>query len=133
MSLKSQRGFSLVEVVVTITLLGLVLASIGRMSTVISVSARKNDLIARRMAVMQLEANKMGGIPYDSVTSFPTTTKTFTWGGFSYTRKLTITSPNATYHNVKIVITPTNTTIKADSITLQRSKPSTATSLCTTC
>ena len=134
MTSHNRSGFSLVEVVVTVVLLGIVLSSLGRMSTAISVAARKNDLVARRAAVMQLEANKFGAMPYTTLIAFtPTVATTFTPGGFGYSRKLTITNPSTNRYDVKIVITPTNTALKADSITIERTKPTTATPLCTTC
>ena len=133
MTTRARSGFTLVEVIVTVVLLGIVLSSLARMSTVISVTARKNDLVARRLAVVQLEANKLGGMPFDSVVTFSTTTKTFVWGGFSYTRKLRITNPGTNRYDVTIVITPTNTIVKADSITIERTKPPASSVLCTTC
>lgn len=133
MNTRARSGFTLVEVIVTVVLLGIVLSSLARMSTVISVTARRNDLVARRLAVVQLEANKLGGMPYDSVVTFSTATKTFVWGGFSYTRKLTVTNPSVNRYDVTIVITPTNTIVKADSITIERTKPPTSSVLCTTC
>ena len=86
------------------------------------------------MAVMQLEANKLGGIPYDSVVSlFADDERPLPWAGFSYSRTLTITNPSTNRYDVKVVITPTNTVIKADSLTIERAKPATSTALCTTC
>ena len=133
MTSQNRSGFTLVEVIVTVVLLGIVLSSLGRMSTAISLTARKNDLVAHRAAVMQLEANKFSTMRYDSLATFVKTAKTFTWGGFRYSRALTITTPSLNHTEVKVVVTPANTAIKADSVVIERGKPSTSTSLCTTC
>src|SRR5439155_548492 len=53
-----RRGFSLIEVMVSLTLLAIVVMSLARVSTVISIRARSTDVVAKRMAVLQMEANK---------------------------------------------------------------------------
>ena len=52
-----RRGFSLIEVMVSLTLLAIVVMSLARVSTVISIRARSTDVVAKRMAVLQMEAN----------------------------------------------------------------------------
>lgn len=118
-----RQGFSLVEVMVAMTLLGIVMMSLAKMSVTVATIGRNNDLVAKRNAVLQMEANKLGAMPFDSLATFSTTTKTFTQGKFSYSRRLRITALSTTRDSIKIVVTPTSNTAKKDSVVIIRSKP----------
>ena len=126
-----RQGFSLVEVMVAMTMLAIVMLSLARMSVTVATLGRTNDLVAKRNAVLQMEANKLGAAPFDSVTKWSTTTRTFTQGTFSYSRRMTITALSATRDSVKIVVIPTSNTAKKDSVFIIRSKPTTTNVLCT--
>lgn len=128
----ARAGFSLIEVVIAMTILAIVLMSLAKLSTIITVRGRSNDLVAKRTAALQLESNKFGAMRYDSLATFSTADKTFDLDGFSYTRKLSITSPGSNRKTIKIVIVPTSSTSAKDSITFDRTKPSSS-ALCTTC
>lgn len=128
----SPAGFSLVEVVVAMTILAIVLMSLAKLSTVVAVRGRGNDLVAMRTAALERESNKFGAIRFDSLAVFPTTSKTFTFGKFAYTRQLALTKVTTTRYTVKIVIIPTNNTAATDSIIFDRTKPASS-ALCTGC
>jgi Tfp pilus assembly protein PilV len=125
----------MIEVMVSLVLLAIVLTSLARASTVIAVRGRTNDLSAKRTAVLQMEANKFGAIPFASIAGWSTTNKTFTRGDFTYTRRLTITSQNATNtrYTIKIVVIPSIDATKADSVSIDRSLPPTGSPLCVGC
>lgn len=127
-----RSGFSLIEVMVAMTILAIVLMSLAKLSTVVAVRGRGNDVVAKRMAVLQMEANKFGAMRFDSLATFPTTTKSFTVSGFSYTRRLTITSPSSNRRTIKIVIVPATKPTATDSIIFDRTKPG-AGALCSGC
>jgi prepilin-type N-terminal cleavage/methylation domain-containing protein len=130
---KSPKGFSLIEVMVAMTMLAIVLMSLAKMSLMVSLRGRDNDLFAKRTAVLQLEANKLGAIPYATLASWPTTTTTLTLGGFAYTRRMAIANTGTNRYSIKVIIVPTSDTTKKDSVTLDRTKPATNTPLCLTC
>ena len=131
--MRGRAGFSLLEVMVAMTMLSIILMSLAKISTAISVRSRSNDLVAKRSAILTLEANKFGAMPFDSLRAFSTTSVTRTLGGFAYTRTLTVTNTGSTLSTVKIVITPTLSTTLKDSVTFDRTKPATSTPLCTNC
>jgi prepilin-type N-terminal cleavage/methylation domain-containing protein len=130
---RRRRGFSLIEVMVAMTLLSIVMMSLAKISVSIATRARLNDLVAKRNAALQLEANKFITIPFDSLRNWSTTTKTFTRGNFGYTRRLTITAVNSMRYTVKVVVTPTSNTAKKDSVIIDRTKPPTGSPLCVGC
>src|SRR5437016_14094616 len=98
-----RRGFSLIEVMVSLTLLAIVVMSLARVSTVISIRARSTDVVAKRMAVLQMEANKFGAMPYDSVVTYYTSSQTRTRGGFTYKRTRTYTVHGRNEYTIKPV------------------------------
>jgi len=118
-----RQGFSLVEVMVAMTLLGIVMMSLAKMSVTVATIGRTNAIVAKRNAVLQMEANKLGAMQFDSLATFSTAAKTFTQGTFSYTRTLTITTAGTSRDSIKIVVTPTANTAKKDSVIIIRSKP----------
>ena len=129
----SRKGFSLIEVMVAMTVLSIVMMSLAKISVSVATRGRLNDLIAKRNAALQLESNKFVTLPYDSLANWPTTTKTFSRGTFSYSRRLVITQVSFTRYTVKIVVTPTANTAKKDSVIIDRTKPPTGSPLCVGC
>jgi prepilin-type N-terminal cleavage/methylation domain-containing protein len=119
----NRKGFSLIEVMVAMTLLAIVMMSLAKMSVSVATIGRTNDLIAKRNAVLQMEANKIGAIPFDSLSKFSTTTKSFTQGTFTYSRRLTITTASTSRDSIKIVVIPASNTAKKDSLTIIKTKP----------
>ena len=132
---RGSAGFTLIEVMVALSMLAIILVSLARASTVVSVRGRTNDLSAKRTAALQLEANKFGAIPYASIAGWSVANKTFTRGDFTYTRRLTITAANAllTRYTIKIVVIPAVDPTRMDSITIDRTLPPTGSPLCTGC
>lgn len=130
---RAREGFSLIEVMVAMTILSIVLVSLAKLSTIVAVRGRDSDLIAKRTAALQLEENKFGATTDSAIALWTTGSKAFTVGDFSYTRTLTITKQSSTRYTIKIVISPTTAPGLKDSVTLDRTAPATTTALCTGC
>jgi prepilin-type N-terminal cleavage/methylation domain-containing protein len=130
---QNRKGFSLIEVIIAMTLLAIVLMSLAKMSLMVAVRGRGNDLVAKRTAVLQLEGNKLGALPYSTLSTWSTTTQTLTLGDFTYKRRMAIANTSSNRYSIKILIIPMNDTTKKDSLTLDRTKPATSTPLCTGC
>jgi prepilin-type N-terminal cleavage/methylation domain-containing protein len=128
-----RKGFSLIEVMVAMTVLSIVMMSLAKIGVSIAVKGRTNDIVAKRNAALQLEANKLGTVPFANLGTWSTSTRTFTLGGFSYTRRTTISSMNMYRYSIKVVVTPTLDATKKDSVMFDRTKPPSGTPLCTTC
>ena len=129
----SRKGFSLIEVMVAMTVLSIVMMSLAKIGVSIAVKGRTNDIVAKRNAALQLEANKLGTVPFANLGTWSTTTKTFTLSGFTYTRRTTISSMNMYRYAVKVVVIPTLDPTKKDSVMFERTKPPVTSVLCTTC
>jgi prepilin-type N-terminal cleavage/methylation domain-containing protein len=129
----NRKGFSLIEIIVAMTLLAIVLMSLAKMSIMVGLRGRGNDLFAKRTAVLQLESNKLGAVPYSTLSTWPTTTATLTLGDFTYKRRMAIANTGSNRYSIKIIVIPMSDTTKKDSVTLDRTKPATNTPLCTGC
>jgi prepilin-type N-terminal cleavage/methylation domain-containing protein len=130
---RARAGFSLIEVLVAITVFSLVLLSLARVTTALALRGRNNDLLAKRGALLQMESNKLGGAPYSALTTWSTADQTVTRGGFTYTRHLEIKQTGNARYSLKIVLTPAADPSKKDSVMLDRVLAPTSTPLCTGC
>lgn len=133
---RARKGFSLIEIMVALTMLSLVLMSLAKLATLAAVRGRSNDSYAKRTAALNLESNKFSAMRFANIGTFSTADKTFTLNGFSYTRQLSITTVSSTQYTIKIVVVPTATTVGVvgkDSVIITRTSPPSSTPLCTTC
>lgn len=131
--MRSRQGFSLIEIVVAMTILAVALLSIAKSTTALAMRGHGTDVVAKRNAALQLEENKFEAVPFSSLATWSTADQTFSWGSFSYTRRLAITAVTSTRDSIKVVVVPAADTTKKDSVILIRANPSTSTPLCTTC
>ena len=133
---RTRAGFSLIEVLVALTMLSIILMSLARVTFQMAASSRTNDIVAKRNAALIEEANKYSAMPYASLASSAAATRTY--GDFTFQRTVTVTprSGYATQSTVKILIVPyiagVLTTAKRDSVILYRTNPP-GSPLCTTC
>jgi len=123
---RKRGGFSLIEVLVALTLLSIILMSLARVTFQMAASSRTNDTVAKRTAALIEEANKFGAMPYASLASSAATNLTF--GDFKFQRTVTVTSTNSgTRATVKIVVVPyiagVLTAAKKDSVFVYRTNP----------
>jgi prepilin-type N-terminal cleavage/methylation domain-containing protein len=134
--IRRKGGFSLIEVLVALTLLSIILMSLARVTFQMAKTSRSNDTVAKRNAALIEEANKFNAMPFDSLATVSTTTRDLTFGDFKFQRRLTVTTVTASYRTIKIVVTPiiggVLTTAMKDSVLMSRTRPA-GSPLCTTC
>ena len=126
-----RKGFSLIEVMAAMTILSIVLLSLAKISIAVGARARSNDIVAKRTAALQLEANKLGALRFTSLATWPTATQTISLGSFQYRRRLTITAAGPSRYIMKVVVIPMADPTKRDSIMLDRTNPPSTSPLCT--
>ena len=129
----NRKGVALVEVIVAMVLLGIAISSLAGLVYSISQSGLKNTGNAYRNGMLMLEVNRLEGIPYDSI-AVGTTTYTVSGGSYAHTRKITVAEPIVQrVKTITVVLTPTNTRFKPDTVSFTRTKAKTSKVLCTTC
>jgi len=131
--MSARKGFSLIEVMVALTLMSVVLVSVAKIGTALATRGSRNDLFVKRNAVLQLEANKFGAVPFASLAGWSTADKVLNQGGFAYTRKLSITKITSQRYTVIVTVVPTLDASKKDSVIIDRTMPSSGTPLCVGC
>jgi hypothetical protein len=127
-----------VELIVSITVLGVVMSLVGGISSSVAKYGRADDLRTKRNLALQQQANLVGALPTVSLT--PTVlpaSKSFRTGDFNYTRRISMsasTNPSqGTTTAITITIVPQTSTpsdsLKKESITLYRTSPTCGTAL----
>jgi len=132
-SAKSRRGIALVEIIVAMILLGIAISSLAALMYSVSQQGMVATGNAYRNGVLMDQVNRLESIPYDSV-AVGTTTTSISTGNYPHTRVVTVAEPIVqTLKTVSIIVTPTNTKYRPDTVTFTRTKAKTSKVLCTTC
>jgi len=127
------RGFALVEIIVAMVLLAVAVSSLAALMYSVSQNGMVATGSAYRNGVLMQEVNRLEGIPYDSI-AVGTSSVSVSTGVYPHTRIVTVTEPIAsTIKTVKVIIKPTNTKYKPDTVNFMRTKAHTSKVLCTTC
>lgn len=129
---RRRTGMSLIEIMIAMTMLGIVLVTIAKLSLSVAYAGRVNDLVSSRTAVLQQQAARLGAIPYTTLQAMSTSADTITVGGTTYARVITLT-PSPKYTKVKIVLTPSSSSAARDSLSFTRSNASGGSPLCSGC
>lgn len=129
----NRKGIALVEVIVAMVLLAIAVSSLAGLVYSVSQSGLKNTGNAYRNGMLMLEVNRLEGIPYDSI-AVGTSTYQVSSGNYAHTRVITVAEPIAgRVKTIRIVLTPTNTRFKPDTVSFTRTKAKTSKVLCTVC
>jgi prepilin-type N-terminal cleavage/methylation domain-containing protein len=119
---QTERGFSLVEIVVAMMLLSFFLVGLAKVNFTLARRFYTLSAGGARDGIVAQNLNQFAAIPFDSLKAKAGTT-TVNKPPLPYTRKITVDSLSAKMRRVTIVITPISTVFKPDTVVLQRSKP----------
>lgn len=129
----TRKGFSLIEVIVSMVLLAICVSSLAALTHSISQSSIKVTGAAYRNGVLMHEVNRLIALPYDSV-AVGTLSYSASTGPYPHTRLITVTEPvPAKVKSVRIIVTPTNPLYKPDTLSFTRTNARTSKVLCTIC
>jgi prepilin-type N-terminal cleavage/methylation domain-containing protein len=118
----AEAGFSLVEVVVSMTMLSIGLLGLAGLTSVAAHRATGvSHLTTMSQTVMQ-QVNRVGVLPYDSL-ALGTTCRTITDNRFSYTRCVQVDSVQVRVKQITVTITPANSAIKPVTEVFRRTEP----------
>jgi len=119
---RDEAGFTLLEILVAITLLGVVLMGVARLNFVLAQRFYGLSGGAARDGILAQQVNQFAALPFDSLKA-KAGTITVNKPPLPYTRKITVDSLSPKLRRVTIIVTPLNTVFKADTLVLQRTKP----------
>jgi len=115
-------GFSLIEIMVAMTMLGVVLMSVARLNFTLARRFYALSGGGARDAVLAQQVNQFAALPFDSLKA-KAGTITVNKPPLPYTRKVTVDSLSPKLRRVTIIVTPLNPVFKPDTLVLQRTKP----------
>jgi prepilin-type N-terminal cleavage/methylation domain-containing protein len=130
---KLRSGFSLIEVIVAMSILAIVMILLATLALAVGRRGRLNDLTTKRNLALEQQADRLQTMPFVDVAQLTSGTTQMLIGDFSFNRRFTITPTGSTRYTIKIVVAPLASEFKPDSITIDRTRPATGTPLCTTC
>jgi prepilin-type N-terminal cleavage/methylation domain-containing protein len=127
--LRSVRGFTLAEVLISMTVLSLGIVMLGPLLLRSARQARTSSETINRTAALSEEVGRLGAMPFD-VLAAGTTCVSVTTNPFPHTRCSTITVVSAKIKQVKVKVTPSGSSyLTADSTMFERAVSSTGTPL----
>jgi hypothetical protein len=121
---RPRKGVSIIEIVIAMTLLSLVIGSLGLLSARTAAKARALDMLSARTFVLMQQSNRFSVLPYDSIPVYAPRTDTVIAGRFKYLRRVTYTQSKtgSEYKNVQVILTPLSDPTRHDTLTFQRAK-----------
>jgi len=116
------RGFSLIELLVAVSLLGVVLAPLAAL--IVQVARRSNEMsgLSHRSAAMIQHANRLSVLPFDSLRS-RSGCADVTTPPFPHTWCVRVDSLSATVRRLTLVVTPATARLRPDTLVFARTKP----------
>ena len=121
--MKNRRGISLVEVVVAVTLLGM-MATVHTLVTMrYALRNRVAAVGVNRAAAISTAVDLFSTMPYSSIATNSGCATIATPAEYAHQRCVTTTALSGTITRVEIIITPTNTAFRPDTVRVDRSKP----------
>ena len=130
---KKRKGFVIIEVIVAMVLLAVAVTSLAALMYSVSQKGMVAAGNAYRNGVLMNEVNRLEGTPYGLIPT-GSTTVSVTSGPYPHNRVITVTEPVVnSIKTVQVIITPTNTKLRSDTVSFLRTNPRTSKVLCTTC
>lgn len=118
--MKARSGVSLIEVMVALVLFGII-ATVHTVATLrYGTRQRVTALGSSRAAAVAQAIDLYSAMPRGSIASNTGCTTVTDFPNYPFTRCVTVTAVSGTVSRVQIVITPQNTALKPDTVTVDR-------------
>ncbi len=115
-------GFSLVEVIVAITLFGVSMSAIAALMFAVTRQAAATAGTVERTAVLEARANDLFSIPFVALAARAGCT-TITAPPFPRTECITVTAVNPNRATVVLTVTPADSSIDPTTVRVERTRP----------
>lgn len=131
--MRRRRGFTLVEALVSLTIIASVMIMLSQLSLIVGKRAYRNDLTTKRNLALSQQTDRLYALTFDQVAALSSGTTQMLIGDFNFNRRLTVTATTTSRYTIKLVIAPIAAEFTPDSVTVTRTRPAAGTPLCTTC
>ena len=117
-----RSGFTLVEVIVALGLFGVSMTAIAALTFAVTRQAADTADNVERTAALEARVNDLYSIPWTAIDARVGCT-TITIQPFPRTECITVANTSATRKSVTLTVTPTDHSVAARSVTLERTMP----------
>jgi prepilin-type N-terminal cleavage/methylation domain-containing protein len=129
----SRAGFTLIEVIMAMSIIATAMIMLATLATSTGRRGYQNDRVTKRNFALAQQAARIQVMPFELVTQLTSGTTQMLLGDFSFNRRLAVTQLSASRYSIKVVIQPLASEFRPDSITVDRTRPTANSPLCTTC
>lgn len=121
---RARRGVSLIEIIISMTLLAFVIGTLSLMSAKSARRGKELDIGSARAFVLMQQSNRFSVLPYDSIVVYAPRIDTVITGRFKYLRRVTYvqSTTGSEYKTVTVVLLPLPDTTRRDSLIFVRAK-----------
>jgi prepilin-type N-terminal cleavage/methylation domain-containing protein len=117
---RDARGFSLIEIVLAMTLFAVVITGLAGVMFQFLRTAREANSRSAIMATMTEQAGRLLAVSYDSLTSKAGCTHQTQ--PIDHQRCIAVSTLGPNWKQVTLILTPSDSTLKPDTVVFQRSK-----------
>jgi hypothetical protein len=93
----------------------------------------QNGMITKRNYALAQQVARIQVMPFDLVAQLTSGTTQLLVGDFAFNRRLAVTPLSTSRYSIKVVIQPIAGEFRPDSMTIDRTRPTAGSPLCTTC
>jgi prepilin-type N-terminal cleavage/methylation domain-containing protein len=130
---RARQGFSLVEVIVAMSLIAIAMTLLATLAIAVGKRGRTNELATKRNLALSQQLSRFQVMSVSDIATQASGTTQMLIGDFTFNRRLTISAPASGRYTIKIVIAPITSEFTADSVTIDRSRMASGSPLCTIC
>jgi prepilin-type N-terminal cleavage/methylation domain-containing protein len=116
----TRRGFSLVELLVTVSMLSVMLVGLVPLTRRIAALSNQSTGRTQRMAALVAEVQQLGVLPFDSLA--PGKTCRIAGSSAPYTVCITVTARNDRTLTIQLTVSPWSAAVGPDTVILERSR-----------
>ena len=121
------------EVIVAMSLIAVVMTLLATLAIAVGRRGRANELATKRNLVLSQQVSRFQVMSVADIATLGSGTTQMLVGDFTFSRRLTISSPASGRYTIKVVIAPITDEFTADSVTIDRSRMASGSPLCTNC
>jgi prepilin-type N-terminal cleavage/methylation domain-containing protein len=130
---EARRGFSLVEVIVAMSLIAVSMTLLATLAIAVGKRGRTNELTTKRNLALSQQLSRFQVMSVSDIATQASGTTQMLIGDFTFNRRLAISSPASGRYTITIVIEPIASEFTKDSVTIDRSRMASGSPLCTIC